>query len=72
LPGTRVTVTAHLGTTYTIRNVTIAADGKTIASGTVDSAGDITVVIKAKSGTRFVATFSGDAWYAPASASVTL
>jgi len=38
----------------------------------VNSAGDITTIIKAKSGTTFVATFSGDAWYAPASASVTL
>jgi len=70
--GTRVTVTAHLGTTYSNRAVTIAANGKTIAAGTVNSAGDITTIIKAKSGTTFVATFSGDAWYAPASASVTL
>jgi hypothetical protein len=72
LAGTHVTVTAHLGTTYTNRTVTIAANGKTIASGTVNSAGDLTTIIKAKSGTTFVATFSGDAWYAPASASVTL
>lgn len=72
LAGTRVTVTAHLGTTYTNRTVTIAANGKTIASGTVNSAGDLTTTIKAKSGTTFVARFSGDAWYAPASASVTL
>ena len=70
--GTRVTVTAHLGTTYTNRTVIIAANGKTIPSGTVNSAGDLTTIIKAKSGTTFVATFSGDAWYAPASASVTL
>jgi len=69
--GMRVTVTAHLGTTYTNRTVTIAADGKTIASGTVSSAGDLTTTVKAKPGTTFVAIYSGDAWYAPASASVT-
>ena len=72
LAGTHVTVTAHLGTTYTNRTVTIAANGTTIASGTVNTDGDLTTTIKAKSGTTFVATFSGDAWYAPASASVTL
>jgi hypothetical protein len=69
-----ITVTAHLGTTYTNRTVSIYAqpDGggtKTLLkTGTVDASGNLTVSYTAPHSTTFSAVFSGDARYAPATA----
>jgi hypothetical protein len=66
-----VRVTAHLGSTDTNRTVAIYAqtfgsDVKTrIASGRVNSAGDLTVSYPASHSTTFSAGFTGDAEYLP-------
>lgn len=66
-----VRVTAHLGTTYSNRTVSIYAQpfGGTkslLKTGTVDSSGNLTVSYTAPHNTTFSAVFSGDQRYAPA------
>jgi hypothetical protein len=67
-----VTVTVHLGTTYTSRVVSVYAQSfgaktKTlIKSGKVNAAGKLTVTYRASHNTTFTAVFAGDARYAPA------
>ena len=67
----RVTITAHLGTTYTGRTVVIYAQvfgssgKKAIKSGRVNAKGDLTASYSPASGTTFSAYFGGDAKYAP-------
>ena len=71
-----VSVTAHLGTTYTNRTMSIYAqpDGGGTATllktATVDASGNLTVSYTAPHSTTFSAVFSGDARYAPATATV--
>jgi YVTN family beta-propeller protein len=67
------TVTVHLGTTHTGRTVTLYAtpkgeSKKRIASGKVSASGTFTAHEKLTRSTTFTATFAGDSWYAPASA----
>ncbi|GAB7106870.1 hypothetical protein JCM4814A_51840 [Streptomyces phaeofaciens JCM 4814] len=68
--GATATVTAHLGTTYNGRTVSIYATpsggGQTlIKTGTVDAKGNLTATYKVNRGTRFEASFAGDHRYAP-------
>jgi hypothetical protein len=69
-------VTAHLGTTHTNRSLTITATSGgstvTLASGQVDSAGNLKATYQPTSTTTYRATFSGDDWYAPATAERTV
>jgi hypothetical protein len=73
-----ITVTVHLGTTYTSRVVSIYAQSfgaktKTlIKSGKVNSAGKLTVQYRASHNTTFTAVFAGDARYAPATIASTV
>lgn len=71
----KVVVTATLGETLSNRNVTItAADSRgsrVIASGPVGSDGTLSVNYRLKRTTTFTVDFAGDAWYLPATASVT-
>jgi hypothetical protein len=78
-PGTanyhqQVTLTAHLGKTYTNRTVSIYAQpygstaSKLIKSGRVNSAGNLSVTYVPTYDTLFSAVFSGDAKYAPETA----
>ena len=78
-PGTanyhqRVTLTAHLGKTYTNRTVSIYAQpygstaGTLIKSGRVNSAGNFSVTYVPTHDTLFSAVFSGDAKYGPETA----
>jgi hypothetical protein len=70
------TVTAHLGVTHTNRTVTITATSggttTTLASGSVDSAGNLTATYQPKTTTTYRATFSGDDWYLSATAERTV
>ena len=71
-----VFVTAHLGTTHTNRTVTITANSGskqvTLGTGTVDGSGNLSVSYQPTATTTYTATFSGDDWYLPATASTTL
>ncbi|WP_089100132.1 YncE family protein [Streptomyces hyaluromycini] len=67
-----VTFTAHLGSTYKNRKVEIWADPSgsdkpdtLVKSGTVNSAGNLSVAVTLKRKTRLTAKFAGDARYAP-------
>ena len=70
----KVTITAHLGVTYTGRQVSIYAQsaGSTskqlLKTGTVSSAGDLSVTYSPSYSTTFSVTFPGDARYAPRTA----
>ena len=81
-PGTAVyeptvRLTAHLGTTNTNRTVSIYAKpfgGNArflVASGTVNSAGNLTASFLAKHSATYSAVFSGDARYSPRTVTVT-
>jgi hypothetical protein len=73
-----VHVTAHLGTTYTSRTVSIYARSlgsttkKLLVSGKVNSKGNLTAKYVAPHSTEFYAVFTGDAHYAPATATRTV
>lgn len=72
--GSTSTVTAHLGTTYNDRTVSIYAHpygGPTtlLRTGTVDSHGNLTLHYKLPHSTTFSASFPGDYRYAPATTS---
>ncbi|MFF4208960.1 hypothetical protein ACFYZE_06200 [Streptomyces sp. NPDC001796] len=74
--GATATVTAHLGTTYNGRTVSIYAQpyggGKTLVkTGTVDAGGNLSATYKLTRNTTFTASFSGDYRYAPATATHT-
>ena len=70
-----IRVTAHLGTTYTGRTVSIYAQPfgssstKLLKTARVNSHGELTVTYRAAHSTRFRAVFAGDARYAPDTAS---
>lgn len=71
--GATATVTAHLGTTYNSRTVSIwatpAGGRKTLVkTATVDTKGNATATYKLTRNTVFSASFAGDYRYAPASA----
>ncbi|MGI5457108.1 choice-of-anchor D domain-containing protein [Streptomyces sp. CA-249302] len=66
-------ITAHLGTTYNNRKVSIYAkpyggDSVLVKSGTADSHGDLTASYKLTRNTTFSAVFAGDYRYAPKTA----
>jgi hypothetical protein len=67
---TTIHVTAHLGTTYTNRTVSIYEqwDGfrgkRLLKTGRVNSSGELTVSYKAPHSVTFSAVFAGDAYYA--------
>jgi hypothetical protein len=70
--GTDVKFTAHLGTTYKNRSVSIYADPfggdrgkKLIKTGTVNADGNISAVVDMTRDTKVTAVFSGDARYKP-------
>jgi hypothetical protein len=73
-----VTVTAHLGRTYTGRTVSIYAQvlgssGKSLLRrGRVNSRGELSVRIRPKHSAKLSAVFSGDARYAPKTTTRTL
>jgi len=74
--GATATVTAHLGTTYSNRAVSIYAQpyGGTktlVKTGKVDSHGNLVASYKVTRNTVFTTAFSGDLEYAPATASRT-
>ena len=67
------TVTAHLGTTYNGRSVSIYAQPYggakvLVKTGKVNSKGNLTATYKLSRGTTFSASFPGDYRYAPATA----
>ncbi|PKT68853.1 hypothetical protein CW362_32710 [Streptomyces populi] len=71
--GATATVTAHLGTTYNGRTVSLYATpsgGKKtlVKTGTVDSKGNLTATYKLVGNTTFTASYAGDHRYAPATA----
>ncbi|MEU4112725.1 hypothetical protein [Streptomyces sp. NPDC027717] len=71
--GATATVTAHLGTTYNGRTVSLyatPAGGKKtlVKTGTVDSKGNLTGTYKVAGNTTFTASYAGDYRYAPATA----
>ncbi|KUN33423.1 hypothetical protein AQJ30_33745 [Streptomyces longwoodensis] len=71
--GATATVTAHLGTTYNGRTVSIHATpyGGTktlVTTGTVDANGNLRATYKVTRNTTFTASFAGDHRYAPATA----
>ncbi|KAB1982277.1 YncE family protein [Streptomyces triticiradicis] len=71
--GATATVTAHLGTTYNGRTVSLyatPAGGKKtlVKTGTVDSKGNLTATYKLAHNTTFTASYAGDYRYAPATA----
>ncbi|MEU0255240.1 Ig-like domain repeat protein [Streptomyces sp. NPDC006184] len=77
--GKDVRFTAHLGKTYKNRTVQIWADpfgpdkpGRLVKSGTVDSAGNLSVTLDLKRDTKVTARFSGDSRYTSAAASSTV
>ncbi|MEU4092637.1 hypothetical protein [Streptomyces sp. NPDC026673] len=75
--GATATVTAHLGTTYNSRTVSIYAQphGGTktlVKTGTVDSHGNLVANYKLSRNTVFSAAFAGDYRYAPATATRTV
>ena len=49
--------------------MTIKAGSTTLASGKVDANGNLATSYHARSHTTLTASFTGDAWYAPAQAS---
>ncbi|WP_052434978.1 hypothetical protein [Streptacidiphilus melanogenes] len=72
--GATTTVTAHLGTTYNGRTVTIWEKAgnngtKVLKTGTVDANGNLVASAKLAYNTTFTVSFAGDYRYAPASAS---
>ncbi|MGJ5754478.1 hypothetical protein FB563_2651 [Streptomyces puniciscabiei] len=74
--GATATVTAHLGTTYNGRTVSLYAQpyggGKTLVkTGTVDAGGNLSATYKLTRNTTFTASFAGDYRYAPATATHT-
>ncbi|WNM29027.1 hypothetical protein RKE30_00700 [Streptomyces sp. Li-HN-5-11] len=74
--GAKATVTAHLGTTYNGRTVSVYAQpyGGTktlVRTGTVDSHGNLTATYTLSHNTTFTAAFAGDYHYAPATATRT-
>jgi hypothetical protein len=76
-PGRKVTVTATLRAWHTNRTLVIDAQPKggakkVIARGTVNSKGRLVVSFTMETNTTFTVTFSGDAWYASASATGTV
>ncbi|WAZ22978.1 lactonase family protein [Streptomyces cinnabarinus] len=77
--GADVKFTAHLGTTYKNRKVEIWANpfgsdkpNKLVKSGTVDSSGNLSVVVDLKRKTTLTAKFAGDARYQPRSVTSTV
>ncbi|MBT8216226.1 MAG: hypothetical protein KJO17_05180 [Acidimicrobiia bacterium] len=72
----KVDVIATLGETLANRSVTITATdqrgSRVIASGQVDSDGTLSVRYRLRRTTTFTVEFTGDAWYLPASAAVTV
>jgi hypothetical protein len=75
--GATATVTAHLGTTYNGRTVSIYAQpygGKKalVKTGTVDSNGNLTATYRLTHNTTFTVSFAGDYRYAPATATRTV
>ncbi|MET8856231.1 hypothetical protein [Streptomyces sp. NPDC004579] len=69
--GATATVTAHLGTTYNGRTVSLyatPAGGKKtlVKTGTVDGKGNLTATYKLIGNTTFTASYAGDYRYAPA------
>ncbi|MEU9924296.1 hypothetical protein AB0H51_23900 [Streptomyces griseoluteus] len=71
--GATATVTAHLGTTYNGRTVSLwatpAGGAKTLVrTGTVDSKGNLRATYKLTRSTTFTASYAGDHRYAPATA----
>ncbi|MFF4119703.1 YncE family protein [Streptomyces sp. NPDC001714] len=77
--GRSVTFTAHLGTTYKNRKVEIWADpygsdrpNTLVKSGTVSSGGNLSVTVTLKRKTKLTAKFTGDARYAPGTATSTV
>ncbi|MGA5729133.1 hypothetical protein ACPCI1_10845 [Streptomyces seoulensis] len=71
--GATATVTAHLGTTYNGRTVSLwatPAGGKKtlVKTGTVDSKGNLRGTYKLTRSTTFTASYAGDYRYAPATA----
>ncbi|WP_043667017.1 YncE family protein [Streptomyces xylophagus] len=71
--GATATVTAHLGTTYNSRTVSIwatpAGGRKTLVkTAAVDSKGNLRATYKVTHNTTFTASFAGDYRYAPATA----
>ncbi|NEB93973.1 hypothetical protein [Streptomyces bauhiniae] len=71
--GATATVTAHLGTTYNGRTVSLwatPAGGKKtlVKTGTVDSKGNLKGTYKLTRSTTFTASYAGDYRYAPATA----
>ncbi|MFK0152474.1 hypothetical protein ACIQVK_10395 [Streptomyces sp. NPDC090493] len=71
--GATATVTAHLGTTYNGRTVSVyatPAGGKKtlLKTGTVDSKGNLKATYKPTRSTVYTASFGGDYRYAPATA----
>jgi hypothetical protein len=73
-----VKLTAHLGTTYSVRTIAIYAHdlsgNKTVLlrRGSVNSKGDLTVSYRAPHSTTFTVAFAGDAKYAARSVSRTV
>ncbi|MFC8514242.1 choice-of-anchor D domain-containing protein [Streptomyces sp. NPDC057257] len=70
-------ITAHLGTTYNSRKVSIYAkpygrDSVLVKSGTVDSNGNLAATYKLTRNTTFSAVFAGDYRYAPKTAARTV
>ncbi|MFF4040949.1 hypothetical protein [Streptomyces sp. NPDC001816] len=75
--GATATATAHLGTTYNGRTVSLyaqPADGKKtlLNTGTVDSKGNLSATYKLAHNTTFTASFAGDYRYAPKTATRTV
>ncbi|SOD85066.1 hypothetical protein [Streptomyces sp. Ag109_G2-15] len=74
--GATATATAHLGTTYNGRTVSLYAQpagGKKtlLKTGTVDSKGNLSATYKLARNTTFTASFAGDYRYAPTTATRT-
>ncbi|MFE1443030.1 YncE family protein [Streptomyces sp. NPDC058739] len=77
--GADVRFTAHLGTTYKNRKVEIWADpfgadkpNRLVRSGTVNSSGNLSVVLDMTRDARITARFAGDSRYKPRSVSSTV
>jgi hypothetical protein len=72
-----VTVTATLGAWHTNRTLVIYAQPKgsakkVIERGTINSKGQLVVSFTIRANTTFTVTYSGDKWYASASATGTV
>ncbi|MET3428107.1 hypothetical protein BJ973_007319 [Actinoplanes tereljensis] len=75
--GTTVTFTAHLGSTYTNRTVSLYAasfdQGKRLlVTKKVDAKGNVTAPLRLTRNTVVSAVFTGDTWFKPASVAVTV